>query len=89
MLGPEYKWLLAPVRPAAGSRVRLARRSLLTLAVAAFCLVCTFISSPPTLTPVVTTATPVVVALDQNPPEWPRTVVRLWFMLPQLLPGHD
>ena len=89
MLGFEYKWLLAPVRSAAGSRVRLAQHSLLTLAVAGFCLVGTFLASPRALTHVVTVVTPVVAALDQTPPEWPRTVIRLWFLLPQLLPGHN
>jgi hypothetical protein len=89
MLGTEYKWLLAPVRPGAKSRVQLARHSLLTLAVAGGCLLATFLNSGSTLPPVAAAATPVVAALDQTPPEWPRTVIRLWFLLPQLLPGQN
>ncbi len=89
MLGPEYNWLLAPVRPAAGLRVRLARRSLLTLAVTAFCLVCAFALSAHAPVPAAALTPPAVASLDQAPVEWPRTLIHLWFLLPQLLPGGN
>ncbi len=90
MLGSEYKWLLAPVRPGAKSRVQLARQSLLTLGVAGCCLLGTLLAATsPKLAPAATAAAPVVATLEQTPPEWPRTVIRLWFLLPQLLPGQN
>ena len=89
MLGSEYKWLLAPVQPAAVERAHLARCSFLTLAVASFCLVCTFALTPSSLTPAAKAATPVVAALDQTDVELPRTLIHLWFLLPQLLPTRN
>lgn len=88
MLGTQYPWLLATVRRAAAARVQLARHSLATLAVAACCLVGTLLPSAANLAPVTAVASPVVAALDQTPPEWPRTIVRLWSLLPQFLPSR-
>lgn len=89
MLGSEYKWLLAPVRSAAVSRTHLARRSFATLAVAGFCLACVLLPRAAALPSAATVAAPVVTQLDQAQTEWPHTLVRLWFLLPQLLPGQN
>jgi hypothetical protein len=89
MLGSEYKWLLAPVRRAATVRAQLARHSLATLAVATFCLACALVPRAATLPSVSTVAAPVVTQLDQVQAEWPHALVRLWFILPQLLPGRN
>jgi len=88
MLGNQYPWLLATVRRSATARGQLARHSLATLAVAACCLVAALLPSAAAPAPVAVVASPVVAALDQTPPEWPRTIVRLWSLLPQILPGR-
>ncbi len=89
MLGSEYKWLLAPVRPAAIDRAHLARRSFATLAVAAFCALCVFAPRTASLPSAATVAAPVVTQFDQAQVEWPHALVRLWFLLPQILPSRD
>ena len=86
MLGSEYKWLLAPVQSTAVERAHLARRSFLTLAVATFCVVCALVQPASSLSSAATVATPVVAKLDETAAEWPHALVRLWFLLPQLLP---
>lgn len=77
-----YRWLL--VHP-------LFRGSVLSLAVAGFCVACLFVTAP---TP--SAVTPVIAAVATNPTpavdnraEWPRTVLRLWFLLPHFLPLYD
>ncbi len=89
MLGSEYKWLLAPARPAATGRTPLARHGAMTVAVAGFCLACTFLAPMRTLPSPAAVAAPVVTQLDQAQTEWPHVLVRLWLILPQLLPGHN
>jgi hypothetical protein len=89
MLGSEYKWLLAPVRRVAADRAQLARRSFATLAVAAFCVACVLVPRATSLPSAATVAAPVVTQLDQAQAEWPLVLVRLWFLLPQLLPGRN
>jgi hypothetical protein len=89
MLGSEYQWLLASVRAAAVDRAQLARRSFATLAVAAFCLACAFVPRAASLPSAVAVAAPMVTQLDQAQAEWPLVLVRLWYVLPQLLPGRN
>lgn len=86
MLSTEYQWLLASVRPAATERAHLARRSFTTIAVATFCLLCAFVQPATAPAPDTIPATPVVAALEPTPAAWPTALVRLWFILPQLLP---
>ncbi len=82
MFGSEFRWL--PLHP-------LIRCGLLTLTMAAFCLGCLFFASrPPAAAP-----EPVASITAAESPEtdsraaWPRTVLRLWLLVPQLLPDHD
>jgi hypothetical protein len=86
MSGSEYRWLA--LHP-------LIRGSLLSLAVAAFCVGSFFMNN---LTPA-TCADPVVQVVAASAPAhnagepahtpWPHTVLRLWLLVPQLLPTHD
>lgn len=88
MFGFEYNWLLSPARTARGLSVRLARGGMMTLAVGAFCLACSFVPSGP-LTPAApaTLAAPTAVALKETAEsELPRTLLRLWVLVPYLLP---
>ena len=79
MVGSEYRWFrLHP----------LVRGAFLSLGLAAVCIACLVWSASPS--PVITAATdgPVVAvtpAAEQRA-GWPRIVLRLWFVIPQLLP---
>jgi hypothetical protein len=79
MLGSAYRWLL--LQP-------LFRGSLLSLAVAGFCVGTLFIipvASPTSCTAVIAVAPNPTPAVN-NRNEWPATVIRLWFLVPLLLP---
>jgi hypothetical protein len=88
MLGTGYRWLL--LNP-------FIRGSLLSLAVAGFCLSCLLLAplaSPSSCAPAIAVATakPATTkpaATVDKPAEWPRTVLRLWFLVPHLLPPHS
>jgi len=87
MLGSEYNWILSPTRTARGLSVRLARGSLLTLAVGAFCLSCVLL--PPTFAPTsaVAAAAPATATLKETAQsELPRALLRLWVFVPYVLP---
>ena len=87
MFGFQHHWLLSPVRTARGLSVRLARGGLLTLAVGAFCLSCAMLPSALSLPPAVTVAAPTAVTLKETAEsELPRTLLRLWVLVPYLLP---
>jgi len=87
MFGFEYNWLLSPARSARDVSVRLARGSLTTLAVGAFCLTCTLLPAVSSLAPAVTVPTATAVTLTENKsPELPRALIRLWILVPYLLP---
>jgi hypothetical protein len=88
MYGFEYNWLLSPVRTARGLSVRLARGGMMTLAVSAFCLTCALLPSG-VLAPAApaTLAAPTAVVLKETAEsELPRTLLRLWVLVPYLLP---
>lgn len=79
MLASGYRWLV--LQP-------LFRGGLLSLAVAACCVGSLFISpvaSPTSCTPVIAVSAKPAPAVD-NRTEWPATVLRLWFLVPVLLP---
>lgn len=81
MFGSEFRWL--PLSP-------LVRGGLLTFAVVALCLSGLVVASRPSLTP----PEPVAIISAESPATdtraaWPRTVLRLWLLVPQLLPDHD
>lgn len=82
MFGSEFRWL--PLHP-------LLRGGLLTLAMAALCLSGLFYASRPPLTSPQTAA--IIAAAEARGSDtraaWPRTVLRLWLLAPQLLPAHD
>lgn len=86
MSGSEYRWLA--LHP-------LIRGSLLSLAVAAFCVGCFFLNSVTPAAcadPVVQVAAAAAPAQNGTEPAratWPHTVVRLWLLVPQLLPTND
>lgn len=83
MFGLQYPWLLT-VR---GLSVRLARNSLLTLAVGCFCLVCVLAPRPAPLSTVATVAAPTAASLQQTTgTELPHMLLRLWILVPRLLP---
>lgn len=89
MFGSEYNWLVSSARNARGVSVRLARGGLLTLAVGAFCATCALLPSSPALAPAapVTLAAPTAVALKETAEsEAPRLLIRLWVLVPYLLP---
>ncbi len=67
-----------------------ARHGLLTLAVLALALTGAMLCRPelPTTMAVAVTA-PAAPALPEQTTIWPRTVLRLWFLVPQLLPADD
>lgn len=82
MFGSEFRWL--PLSP-------LVRGGLLTLALTALCLSGLFRA------PAAPAASPEAaanIAIVESPEAdtraaWPRTVLRLWLLVPQLLPDHD
>lgn len=81
MFGSEFRWL--PLSP-------LVRGGLLTLVVAALCLSGLLASRPPLASP----EPAAIIAATESPgtdtrAAWPRTVLRLWLLVPQLLPAHD
>lgn len=84
MFGVEYRWLrLHP----------LVRGCFLSLGVAALAVLC--LLARPALTSaagasalVVATAKAETEAKDRSA-AWPRAVLRLWLLAPQLLPAHD
>ena len=83
MFGLHYHWLVS-VR---GMSVRLARGSLLTLAVGAFCLACALLPNAASLGRVATVAAPTAVALQPTTDtELPYMLIRLWILVPRLLP---
>lgn len=89
MLGSEYPWLLAPFRAAAGRLARLVRGSLLALAAAVFGLTCTLLPAAHLAPALTVSAAPAVAQVQESAgAEWPRTLIRLWFILPHLVP-HD
>lgn len=82
MLGSEYRWLL---------RHPLVRGSLLTLGFALFCLGCLILPALPgsclAYVPEPVAAVEAV-ANDHDPrAAWPRAMLRLWILLPQLSPA--
>ncbi|HEY8995077.1 MAG TPA: hypothetical protein VIM71_10480 [Lacunisphaera sp.] len=83
MPGSVYRWIL--LQP-------LLRGSLLSLAVAGFCVACLLlpsVASPAACAPAIAaTAAGPTQAVDECT-EWPRTVLRLWFLLPHILPLPD
>jgi len=84
MFGLQYNWLLS----ARGMSVRLARTGLLTLAVGAFCLACVLAPSAAPLSRVATVTAPTAVSLKENTDtELPYMLIRLWILVPRLLPG--
>jgi len=87
MFGFQHNWLLSPIRTARGLSVRFARSGLPTLAVGAFCLTCALLPSALSLTPAVAVAAPTAVTLKETAEsELPRTFLRLWILVPYLLP---
>ena len=89
MFGSEYNWLVTPVRSARGLTVRLVRNSLLTLGVGAFCLSCTLLPYRAPLAPVAGVAAPAATATtikETAQSELPRFLLRLWVLVPYLLP---
>ena len=83
MFGFNYPWLLS-VR---GVSVRLARGSLLTLAVGVFCLACFLVPRHAPLTTVAAVTAPAAVSLQQTTgSELPHVLLRLWILVPRLLP---
>lgn len=71
----------------------LFRRRVLSLGVAGFCAGCLFLApfaSPLSCAPEIAAAaaTGGPVSPADNRAEWPHTLLRLWFLLPQLL-SHD
>lgn len=67
-----------------------ARHGLLTLAVLALGLTGAVLSRPALPATVALAATaPAAPALPEQTTIWPRTVLRLWFLVPQLLPADD
>jgi hypothetical protein len=82
MFGSEFRSL--PLPP-------LFRGGLLTLALAALCLGGLLLDArnpAPASEPVAITAAAESPATDTHA-AWPRTVLRLWLLVPQLLPDHD
>lgn len=82
MFGSEFRWL--PLHP-------LIRGGLLTLALAALCLSGLFRApAVPVVSPEPITS---IAAVESSEPDtraaWPSTVLRLWLIVPQLLPDHD
>ena len=79
MVGSEYRWFL--LHP-------LVRGAFLSVVLAAACLVCLLWSAQARRG--AADATEAVAVSDPAPPEQraalPRTVLRLWFLVPQLLP---
>jgi hypothetical protein len=83
MLGTGYRWLL--LNP-------VLRGSLLSLSVAGFCLGCLLVAplaSPSSCAPVIAVAATAPTPVVEQRAEWPRTVLRLWFLVPHLLPPND
>ena len=83
MFGLHYHWLLT-IR---GLSVRLTRNSLLTLAVGVFCFACLLVPRHAPLTSVAAVTAPAAVAIQQTTDaELPHMLLRLWILLPRLLP---
>jgi len=83
MFGLQYPWLLT-IR---GLSVRLARTSLLTLAVGFFALVCVLAPRHAPLTAVAAVTAPAAVTIQQTTDgELPHVLLRLWILVPRLLP---
>lgn len=86
MFGLQYHWLVS----ARGLTVRLARGGLLTLAVGFFCLACFLIPRTAPLTAVATATAPAAVSIQKSTDtELPRLLIRLWILVPRLLPQHQ
>jgi hypothetical protein len=67
--------------------VRLARSGLLTLAVGFFCLACALIPRAAPLTAVAAATAPAAVSIQQSTDtELPQMLIRLWILVPRLLP---
>jgi len=87
MFGSEYNWLVTPVRSARGLTVRLVRNSLLTLGVGAFCLSCALLPYRAPHAPVAGVAAPAANTIKETAQsELPRFLLRLWVLVPYLLP---
>jgi hypothetical protein len=83
MFGLQYNWLLS----ARGMSVRLARGGLITLAVGAFCLACVLAPSTASLSRIAAVSAPTAVSLKENTDaELPYMLIRLWILVPRLLP---
>lgn len=68
---------------------RYTRHAVLTLGIVVLGLAAALSRSSLPVSMAVALATPTTPAIEQpGAPEWPRTVLRLWFFLPQFLP-HD
>jgi len=85
MFGLQYNWLLS----ALGASKRLARGGLLTLAVGIFCLACVLLApSSASFSRVAAVTAPTAVSLqEKREAELPYMLIRLWILVPRLLPG--
>lgn len=89
MVGPEYAWLLAPMTATRGAAVRLARGGLATLALGAVCaafLLGPGVASLTVAGPALAAPAATVALKDTAQAEWPHALVRLWILVPQLIP---
>ncbi|MEJ1971220.1 MAG: hypothetical protein WDM96_01435 [Lacunisphaera sp.] len=87
MFGPQHNWLVTSTRSARGLSVRLVRTSLLTLAVGAFCLSCVLLPQGAMLATLPAVAAPTAAKIEQTAEaEWPHVLLRLWVLVPRLLP---
>lgn len=77
MHGFEYRWLL--LNP-------FVRGVFLSLAVAAGCAGCLFLDQAGVATPPPPTALLATTAAPDAEVEWPRAALRLWFLVPQIVP---
>jgi hypothetical protein len=77
MHGFEYRWLL--LNP-------LMRGLFLSIAVAAFCASCLFLDPAATAPAAAPTATLAAAVPPEAEIDWPRTALRLWFLVPQIVP---
>lgn len=81
MLGTEYRWFV--LHP-------LIRGAALSVALAGLCLAALFFAAVPADTPEPANATVASeTSVRDQRAAWPRTVLRLWFLAPQLLPPYD
>jgi hypothetical protein len=84
MFGFEFNWLVLQLR-STGTRLRFARRSLLTFLVAGACVAYVLFPAAPCAVRIACLAAPARSQIDESARnEWPRTLLRLWLLLPHL-----